>query len=201
MECDEEIDYECDVCPHCGIDCPVTYRWYNEYYLPKVDDAKAKNDLDKLANLYLKAFIEAGSLPDLVVLGDMARALEEIYLELGYHERLIWLYIEDATTFTYEGCWIDQAPRKAYLHARKVKRPDLELYVMEVFDAENARLHQSKESQTPLDLVDRKQELVALRDAGEINSVEFPGLSEDMWIDFDSLKKGLGFLSSDLDSN
>ena len=150
----------------CQVDCPVTYRWYNEYYLPKVDDAKAENDLDKLANLYLKAFIEAGSLPDLVVLGDMARALEEIYLELGYHERLIWLYIEDATTFTYEGYWINEAPRKAYLYAKEIKRPDLELHVMEVFDAENARLHQSKEIQTPLDLVDRKQELVALRDAG-----------------------------------
>ena len=92
-------------------------------------------------------------------------------------------------------------PRKAYLYAKEIKRPDLELHVMEVFDAENARLHQSKEIQTPLDLVDRKQELVALRDAGKIKNLEFPGLSEDMWTDFDSLKEGLGFLINDSDSN
>lgn len=193
MECDEEIEYDCDVCPHCGIGSPVTYRWYNEYFLPKVDDAKEKNDLDKVAFLYLKAFIEAGSRPDIVVLGDMARALEEVYVDLGYHERLIWLYIQDATTFTSEGYSIDEAPRKAYLHARKIGRTDLELYVIETFDSYNKWLNNSKENQTPEDLAGRKQELVTLRDEGKINEIEFPSIGEDMWNDFEANKEKFGF--------
>ena len=193
MECDEDIDYECDVCPHCGTDHPVSYRWYNEYYLPKVADAKEKGDLDRLADLYLQAYIEAGSLPDLYVVGDMIRALEEVYHDLEYHERLVWLYIQDATTFSGLLA-IQNGPRKAYLHSKKIGRPDLELHVMEVFDAENARLFRSQESQTPADLVDRKQELIQLRTAGEISDVEFPDLDEDMWKEFEMNKGKHGFM-------
>jgi len=123
----------------------------------------------------------------------MIRALERVYLELQYHERLIWLYIQDATTFNGRMA-IQNGPRKAYLHSNKIGRPDLELHVMEVFDAENARLFRTQEDQTPADLVDRRQELIELRNTGEINDFEFPELDEDMWKEFEVNKGKYGFL-------
>lgn len=45
-----------------------------------------------------------------------------------------------------------------------------------------------------LSLVDRKQELVDLRDADKINDIEFPELGKDMWKEFAMNKEKYGFL-------
>ena len=110
------------------------------YHYWNAEKAKKDTDYDKLADLYLSAYIDAGMLPDPYVMGDMARELEQVYLELEYHERLIWLYVEDATHPEWSA--ITDGARKAYLHATKIERMDLELYVMDVFDYINAKRYQ-----------------------------------------------------------
>ena len=189
MECDYDIDEDCEECPYCGLENPVSYRWFNDIYKEDIEKAKKDTDYDKLADLYLSAYIDAGMLPDPYVMGDMARELEQVYLELEYHERLIWLYVEDATHPEWSA--ITDGARKAYLHATKIERMDLELYVMDVFDYINAKRYQKS---TPEDLVDRKQEILTHLKEGKIKHVEYPMINVNMWKDFDSKKEELGFL-------
>ena len=176
MECDEDIDADCDVCPGCGLDAPVSYRWYRDSYEEKVEEAKKNNNSKLLAELYFKAYVEAGMLPDPYVVGDMVRELEILYLELNCHEQLIWLYVQDATSYDMSG--LEDPARKAYLHATKVGREDLELYVMEELDA--ARWTRYKGS-TPDDLVVRKDELLQKVSSEDLVRIEFPMIDENMW--------------------
>ena len=37
MECDDDIDWDVDVCPHCGLDAPVARKWYVNLYEEKVN--------------------------------------------------------------------------------------------------------------------------------------------------------------------
>ena len=182
MECDYDIDYDCDVCPHCGLESPVSYKWFNIIYKERIEKLKLNNDLEKLAELYFEAYYEAAMLCDPYVLGDMVRELEKIYIDLGYHDRLIWLYVEDATHPEWNA--ITDGARKAYLYAKKTQRMDLELYVMEVFDHANARRYRTTEDTTPKDLVDRKKQLLTLYNEGKINDIEFPEFELDMWSKF-----------------
>ena len=82
MECDYDIDYDCDVCPHCGLESPVSYKWFNIIYKERIEKLKLNNDLEKLAELYFEAYYEAAMLCDPYVLGDMVRELEKIYIEI-----------------------------------------------------------------------------------------------------------------------
>ena len=45
MECDDDIDWDVDVCPHCGLDAPVARKWYFNLYEEKVNVAKKADDL------------------------------------------------------------------------------------------------------------------------------------------------------------
>lgn len=178
MECDEEIDGDTEICPHCGIDAPVAYKWFHDLYSKKVEQAKEAGDLHALSELYFSAYYEAGSLPDLYVLGDMMRELESLYQQLGLHERLIWLYVTDATDEHFHA--LEQSGRKAYLHAVEINRPDLEYYVMRAFNFFNNRY---SETATPNDLVKREAELEKMVENGEFEIFEFPPLSDTMWND------------------
>ena len=176
MECDAEIDENTEICPYCGIEAPVAYKWFNDAYSEKIEQAKQTNDLHTLSELYFSAYYDAGSLPDLYVLGDMMRELEQLYRELELHERLIWLYVMDATSSN--GGALDQPGRKAYLHAVETNRPDIEHFVMDSFDFFNNRY---SETATPSDLVERKAELEEMIKNGEIGKFEFPEFSDTMW--------------------
>jgi len=179
MECDDDIDWDVDVCPHCGLDAPVARKWYVDLYEEKVNSAKEANDLKTLARLYWQAYFEAGSLPDPYVYGDMSRALENVYLKLEFHEALIYLYVQDVTHPEYFGC-IENSARKAYLHTIKCEREDLELYVMDSIDA----IRQKYALQgTPADLVDRKNELLE-NEMEEITMFQYPIISTEMWDQF-----------------
>ena len=180
MECDFDIeDEDCEVCPGCGLDAPVSYRWFNNSFKLKIEGAREKKDFATVANLCLEAYYEAGMFPDPYVMGDMARELEVLYKQLNFHDRLIWLYVYDATQ--YEHCALENPARKAYLHTLEIKRPDLEFYVMDTFDYYNSSRTQSS---TPSDLVERKKELLSLYKKGEIQDVEFPMLSPNMWSEY-----------------
>ena len=180
MECDDDIDWDVDVCPHCGLDAPVARKWYVNLYEEKVNNAKKANDWKTLARLYWQAYFESGMYPDPYVFGDMARALEEAYLELNFHEGLVYLYVEDATHPVYFGC-IEGSARKAYLHAVGSGREDLELYVMESIDGVRERYAKKG---TPEDLVERKRELLVKESKNDITMFEYPTLSRNMWDDF-----------------
>ena len=104
------------------------------------------------------------------------RELEQLYRELELDERLIWLYVMDATSPNVGA--LDQPGRKAYLHAVEINRPDLEYYVMDSFDFFNNRY---SETATPSDLVERKAELGEMIKNGEIGIFEFPEFSDTMW--------------------
>jgi hypothetical protein len=179
MECDEDIDEDCDVCPGCGLDAPVSYRWYRALYEDKVEQAKKNSNSKHLLELYFKAYVEAVMLPDPYVIGDMVRELEVLYLELNCHEQSIWLYVQDATSYDMSG--LEDPARKAYLHATKIEREDLELYVMEELDV--ARWARFKRS-TPDDLVARKKELLQKVSLGDLVRIQFPMIDENMWNDF-----------------
>ena len=56
MECDYDIDYDCDVCPHCGLESPVSYKWFNIIYKERIENLKVNSDLEKLAELYFDNF-------------------------------------------------------------------------------------------------------------------------------------------------
>ena len=181
MECDYDIeDEDCEVCPYCGLDAPVSYRWFNNLYKDKIDSAREEDDLETVADLCFEAYYEAGMFPDPYVMGDMARELELLYKQLNFHDRLIWLYVYDATQ--YEHCALENPARKAYLHTLEINRPDLEFHVMDTFDYYNAHRTQSS---TPEDLVDRKKELIDMYKAGNIKDVEFPMISPTMWDEYD----------------
>ena len=120
--------------------------------------------------------------PDPYVMGDMARELEVLYKQLKLHDRLIWLYVYDATQ--YEHSALENPARKAYLHTLEINRPDLEFHVMDMFDHYNARRTQSS---TPESLVDRKKELIEMYKAGNIKDVEFPMISPTMWEEYDKV--------------
>ena len=186
MECDDDIDWDVDVCPHCGLDAPVARKWYVNLYEEKVNIAKKANDLKALARLYWQAYFESGMFPDPYVFGDMARALEEIYLKLNFHEALIYLYVEDVTHPEYYGC-IENSARKAYLHALECGREDLELYVMDSIDGVREKYAQKG---TPEDLVERKTELLAKDANDEITMFEYPMISAEMWDDFPIFASG-----------
>ena len=180
MECDDDIDWDVDVCPHCGLDAPVARKWYVDLYGEKVNAAKEANDWKALARLYWQAYFESGMFPDPYVFGDMARALEEVYLKLNVHEALIYLYVEDVTHPEYFGC-IENSARKAYLHAVEYGREDLELYVMNSIDGVRQKYAQKG---TPEDLVERKMEL-SVKEVGKGSAMfEYPMMSADMWDDF-----------------
>ena len=49
MECDDDIDWDVDECPHCGLDAPVARKWYVDLYEEKVNIAKKANDWKALA--------------------------------------------------------------------------------------------------------------------------------------------------------
>ena len=180
MECDDDIDWDVDVCPHCGLDAPVARKWYVDLYGGKVNAAKEVNDWKALARLYWQAYFESGMFPDPYVFGDMARALEEVYLKLNFHEALIYLYVEDVTHPEYFGC-IENSARKAYLHAVEYGREDLELYIMNSIDGVRQKYAHKG---TPEDLVERKMEL-SVKEVGKgIAMFEYPMMSADMWDDF-----------------
>jgi hypothetical protein len=184
MECDYDIeDEDCEECPGCGLDAPVSYRWFNNSFKEKIEAAKKLHDFETVADLCLEAYYEAGMFPDPYVMGDMARELEILYRQLNFHDRLIWLYIYDATQ--YEHCALENPARKAYLHTLEIKRPDLEFHVMDTFDYYNSRRTQSSTSSTPSDLVERKKELLSMYKKGEIQDVEFPILSPKMWDEYE----------------
>ena len=181
MECEEDIDEDCDVCPGCGLDAPVSYRWYRDLYGEKVEEAKQNNDSKLLCELYFEAYVDAGMLPDPYVVGDMARELEVLYRDLKMHDRLIWLYVFDATS--YDMSCLENPGRKAYLHAASIKRPDLESYVMGTFDYFNNRRTQTG---TPEDLVERKKELGKMLGNEEFKHIEFPMISKTMWKEYEA---------------
>ena len=181
MECDEDIDEDCDVCPGCGLDAPVSYRWYRDLYGEKVEEAKQNNDSKLLCELYFEAYVDAGMFPDPYVVGDMARELEVLYRDLKMHDRLIWLYVFDATS--YDMSCLENPGRKAYLHAASIKRPDLESYVMGTFDYFNNRRTQTG---TPEDLVERKKELGKMLGNEEFKLIEFPMISKTMWKEYEA---------------
>jgi len=181
MECDVDIDENCDVCPGCGLDAPVSYRWYRDLYEDKVEQAKQNNNSQLLSELYFEAYVDAGMFPDPYVVGDMARELEVLYRDLKMHDRLIWLYVFDATSYDMSG--LENPGRKAYLHAASIKRPDLEYYLMDTFDYFNNRRTQTG---TPEDLIDRKEELEKMLGNGEFKLIEFPMISKTMWEEFEA---------------
>jgi hypothetical protein len=179
MECDEDIDEDCDVCPGCGLDAPVSYRWYRDLYREKVEEAKKNNDSKLLCELYFEAYVDAGMFPDPYVVGDMARELEVLYLELNYHEQLIWLYVFDATS--YDLSFLEEPGRKAYLHSVEIKREDLELYVMEELDSVRWTRFRGN---APEDLATRKSELLSKVTSGDLERIVYGMINENMWIDF-----------------
>ena len=132
MECDVDIDEDCEICPGCGLDAPVSYRWYRDLYEDKVEQAKQNNDSKLLSELYFEAYVDAGMFPDPYVVGDMARELEVLYRDLKMYDRLIWLYVFDATSYDLSA--LENPGRKAYLHTASINRPDLEYHVMDTFD-------------------------------------------------------------------
>ena len=57
MECDYDIEGEdCEVCPGCGLDAPVSYRWFNNLYKDKIESAREKEELGTVADLCLEAY-------------------------------------------------------------------------------------------------------------------------------------------------
>jgi ATP-dependent DNA ligase len=78
---------------------------------------------------------------------------------------------------------LENPGRKAYLHATSINRPDLEYYVMDIFDGFNNRRTQTG---TPEDLVERKKELEKILENREFELIEFPRISKTMWEEFDA---------------
>ena len=95
------------------------------------------------------------------------------------HDRLIWLYVFDATS--YDMSALENPGRKAYLYAASINRPDLEYYLMDVFDGFN---YGRTQTGTPEDLIDRKEELKKMLGNEEFKLIEFPMISKSMWDDF-----------------
>ena len=178
MECDEDIDEDCEVCPGCGLEAPVSYLWYREDYEPAIIQAREGDDPVLLANLLFKAYYDAGSLPDPYVMGDVHGELIELYKEHRMYERLIHQYCIDASNYEY-GSPADAIA--AVDLALELGREDLELYVYQMIDQFNRAYYRRE---PPEHIIAREKELFEKIDAGELTEIAFPHFDREMWDDF-----------------
>lgn len=173
MRCDEEIAWVTDECPHCGLDAPVERRWYVESHEPRINELRKTGQNKLLVKKMWEAYCESLSLDDAVMIGELRRSMADFFQEIDFHEGLIFLLVHDAVDRSYFYC-IPDGPRRAYLHSVEIGREDLELYIMEEFDGFN-------NSGPPIDLAERKSELLKKKEAGELEIHEFPDFDWDMW--------------------
>ena len=175
MECDDEIEEDCKVCPGCGLEAPVAYRWYREKLEPAIIKAREGDDPLLLANLLFDAWYDAGSLPDPYVMGDMYRELVEVYKENQMYGRLIWQYCQHYTNYNLGDL---QAAEDALNILKEIDREDLEWYVYQEIKRFN---HATTKRQEPENTSSRIEELGAKVASGELTPIEFPHLDKDMW--------------------
>ena len=175
MECDEEIDEDCKVCPGCGLEAPVSGIWFRDFFEPEIVKAREGDDHVLLANLLFKAWYEAGSYPDPYIMGDMFRELVEVYKEHQMYERLIWQYCDDYTNYDHGE---RESAEAAFELVKEIGREDLELYAYQEIDHYNWRTIQRR---PPKEITTRKEKLAVKIAAGELTEIEFPDLDIDMW--------------------
>ena len=173
MGCNEEIPWETDECPHCGLEAPVERRWYVESYEPRLIELRESGQNELLAKKMWEAYYESLMLEDAVMVGELRRSMADFFHEISFHEGLVFLLVHDATDRQFFFC-IPGGSRRAYLYTVEIGREDLELYVMEAFDVFN-------KSGPPEDLAERKTQLLKKVEDGELEIHEFPHIESDMW--------------------
>jgi len=178
MECDVKIDEDCEVCPGCGLEGPVSGIWYRDYYEPEIVKAREGDDPVLLANLLFKAWYDAGSYPDPYIMANMYRELVEVYKEHQMYERLIFQYCDDYGNYDFGS---RESAEAALELVKEIGREDLELYVYQEIDGFNWHVYQQR---PPEGTNPRKEELAAKIAAGELTAIEFPHLDKDMWDDY-----------------
>ena len=175
MECDEEIPYDSEECPECGLDgCPVAYRWYREDHEPEIIKAREGDDPVLLADLLFKAWYEAGSLPDYYVMGDVLEELLKVYREHKMYDRLVFQLCQGLLDYVTDD-WMHA--EEALALSKDIGREDLELYVYEQIDGFNWTVYKKR---TPEEIAARKEEIRAKIKAGELEEFD-PHLDPDMW--------------------
>ena len=177
MECDEEIPYDSEQCPACGLDgCPVAYRWYRENHEPDIIAAREGDDPELLANLLFTAWYDAGSLPDYYVMSEVSEELLSVYREHKMHERLIFQLCYGLRDNVTED-WMHA--EEALALAKEIGREDLELYCYEQIDGFNWTVYKKS---PPEHIATRKEGIRAKIKAGELGQFD-PHLAPDMWIE------------------
>ena len=57
MECDDDIDWDVDVCPHCGLDAPVARKWYVNLYEEKVNMSEESRRSESTCSIVLASIL------------------------------------------------------------------------------------------------------------------------------------------------
>ena len=91
MGCDEEIPWETNECPHCGLEAPVERRWYVESYEPRLIELRKSGQNELLAKKMWEAYYESLMLEDAVMVGELRRSMADFFHEISFHEGLVFL--------------------------------------------------------------------------------------------------------------
>ena len=174
MYCDEDVDYDSEDCPYCGLDNPVALRWYKESHEPLIQNELKLGNLEKAADLLFEAWYEAGSIRDFYAWGEIHRELIKVYKEAKMYERLIFQLCYSATFYEHGS---PQDGYDALELAKSLEREDLELYCYREFDSFNWTHYRKS---TPENMIDRVNELEQMVIDGKLEPFE-PELDINMW--------------------